>query len=74
MLVRDNRNLFAADAAVFRVGAGDDNPPLADAGDAQTVARGAVVQLSGAGSSDPENQPLTYTWQIVTKPRAAPRS
>jgi len=43
--------------------------PVANAGAAQSVALGVVVTLDGTGSSDPDgNYPLTYAWQMVSKP------
>jgi len=36
--------------------------PTAAAGNDQTVASGATVQLDGTGSTDPEGQALTYMW------------
>jgi parallel beta-helix repeat protein len=44
-------------------------PPVAVAGDGQTVHPGMVVTLDGSGSSDPdEDYPLTFFWQVVGSP------
>jgi len=43
-------------------------PPIADAGSDQNIYLGQTATLSGAGSSDPGNAPLTYTWTIDAKP------
>ncbi|MDB4819630.1 Ig-like domain-containing protein, partial [Euryarchaeota archaeon] len=51
----------SAVTAVITVSA-DNDAPTAEAGPAQTVAEGASVQLTAAGSSDPESQTLAYTW------------
>jgi len=38
-------------------------PPIADAGDDQSVTAGTTVALDGSASSDPDgNTPLTYGW------------
>ena len=38
-------------------------PPLANAGPDQTLVLGALAQLSGASSTDPEGASLNYHWQ-----------
>lgn len=43
-------------------------PPTANAGANQTVNEGATVNLSGAGSSDPDNDPLSYQWTQISGP------
>lgn len=45
--------------------------PVANAGPDQTVAVGAVVALNGSGSSDADNDPLTFTWSLTTRPNGS---
>ena len=42
--------------------------PIANAGGNQAVSVGSTVTLDGSGSSDANNDPLTYQWSIVIKP------
>jgi hypothetical protein len=46
----------------------NNEPPVADAGPDQNVRINSTVQLDGSGSSDPDNDPLTYQWSLTTKP------
>jgi len=43
-------------------------PPVANAGQPQTVALGATVQLNGSASTDSNDSPLTYSWSLITLP------
>jgi len=49
----------------------DNDAPTARAGADQTVNEGAVVSLSGAASTDPEAQGLTYQWSQTAGPTVA---
>ena len=62
---------FVADTQDLAVPCGDNTPPIADAGSGQTVewtAGVTVIGLDGSGSSDPEDDPLTFEWSIVGAP------
>jgi len=47
------------------------NPPTANAGTNRTVAATQLVTLDGTGSTDPENDALTYAWVITSQPGGA---
>ncbi|GAB1061323.1 PKD domain-containing protein [Shewanella algae] len=46
----------------------NDLPPTADAGKDQSVQTGVTTTLDGSQSRDPERQPLTYLWSILSSP------
>jgi PKD repeat protein len=41
-----------------------DNPPTADPGGPYSGRTGVAISFDGSNSSDPENQPLTYSWDF----------
>ena len=47
---------------------GVNNPPVAQAGPAQSVTVGTVVTLDGSASADADGDPLTYAWTLTTRP------
>lgn len=71
LVVSDGALLSVPDAVEITAVESVGPPPVANAGAAQTVLRGVQVQLSGAGSSDPRNLPLTYAWSVEAVPDGA---
>ncbi|MCG8435054.1 MAG: PKD domain-containing protein, partial [Gammaproteobacteria bacterium] len=45
-----------------------DQAPVADAGPDQSVQPGALVNLDGSGSSDPDGQPISFSWRLTALP------
>ncbi|PKI12630.1 PKD domain-containing protein [Colwellia sp. 12G3] len=45
-----------------------DLPPMANAGEDQSSATSVLVTLDGSTSSDPELQPLSYDWSMLSSP------
>ncbi len=66
LTVKFNSTLNKTENATATITVLQNTPPVADAGPDQTVEQtspqGALVTLNGTGSSDPDNDPLTYYW------------
>lgn len=48
-----------------------DSPPVANAGPDQTVVQGDDVLLDGRGSTDPDGDPIQYSWVFASRPAAS---
>jgi hypothetical protein len=64
----DFDNLPRPKGAGYDIGAFEfnNNSPVADAGMTQTIMVGTLVTLTGAASSDPDNDPLIYRWTQIS--------
>src|SRR5688572_23667496 len=67
LTVSDGSLTSAADQVNITVASGN-LPPVANAGPDQTVTTGQLVTLNGTGSSDPNGDPLTYSWCVKGRP------
>ncbi|MCU7936841.1 MAG: hypothetical protein KZQ99_18540 [Candidatus Thiodiazotropha sp. (ex Dulcina madagascariensis)] len=60
--VEDNAGAIANDNVVIRVEPNTNQPPIARAGNDQTVTAGDTVQLDGSASTDPDGSVVKYNW------------
>jgi len=69
-VLKGTLNVGLAEIEAWSPNAGQGSPqlPVANAGADQQVEPGALVTLSGAASSDPEDRPLSYVWSQVSGP------
>jgi hypothetical protein len=65
LVVSDGQVSSAPDTVVVRT---ENRRPTANAGADQSATTGSTIQLNGAGSSDPDGDPLTFAWSFVTTP------
>jgi len=52
----------------------DNFPPVADAGADKNVISDSLVTLDGSGSSDAEDDSLSFTWELVSQPDSSSAS
>lgn len=67
LIVSDGKASSAPSTVTITVAVGN-SAPVANAGVAQNVTLGAVVTLDGSGSSDADEDPLTYSWWFGSVP------
>jgi hypothetical protein len=70
LTVSDGSLTSPADSTEITVATGN-LPPVANAGPDQTVMTGQLVTLNGTGSSDPNGNPLTYSWCLRGRPQGS---
>ena len=68
MTVFTSASTSRVSALTLTTAADTSGQPIASAGADQSVTAGTTVQLSGAGSSDPDDDLLTYAWSFVSRP------
>jgi hypothetical protein len=67
LIVNDGQVNSPPDTVIITAATGN-LPPVANAGLDQSVAVGQTVTLNGSGSTDPNADPLTYSWSFVSRP------
>jgi hypothetical protein len=70
LTVDDGHGLSSTDDVTIQV-TYVNQPPVADAGPAQTPDENTIVTLDGSGSTDPDSNPLMYSWLQLSGPTVA---
>ena len=67
VLIVDDGSISASDSVTVTASGGN-QAPVADAGQNQSVAFPGTVSLDATGSSDPDNDPLSFSWSFLNIP------
>src|SRR5204862_1982911 len=62
-----NNGFLSSPAATVTI-TDQNTPPNTNAGPDQNVSTGATVTLTGAATTDADNDPITYAWTFTTRP------
>ena len=68
LTVTDDQGATASDTVVITVNPLANTPPIANAGNDQSVDEGSLVNLSGTASSDPDGTIVSYSWVQIGSP------
>jgi len=66
LVVSDGK--LSSQPAVINIPITANNTPVADAGLSQSGNENTIVTLNGSGSTDPDNDKLSYSWQQISGP------
>ena len=66
LIVNDGELTSAVDSVTILI---INNAPVADAGDDQVVYLNSVVSLNGSNSFDPDDDPLSFQWNLKSRPQ-----
>ena len=68
LVVRDEMSASDPSTVLVIVEPPPNAQPIADAGPDRAAVVGDTVTLDGAGSFDPDREPITYSWTVVDRP------
>lgn len=76
LVVNDGQTNSSADSVTITVNQAmpGNTPPVANAGADQSVSVGAQVTLDGSNSSDADNDSLSYSWEMTSRPNSSSAS
>ncbi|MEM9102306.1 MAG: PKD domain-containing protein [Pseudomonadota bacterium] len=68
LIVNDSQTNSLPDEIVITVDVGDNVKPVANAGVDQVATIGTLVNLNASLSFDPDSDPITYSWRVISEP------